>query len=518
MLALQWLVAPLMGTFVQPYLGLCSDASRISWGRRRPYIAGGAVGLILSFLALAWTEDIVYATASTLGATHDNHDLGTAVCVIATLLLWTVIFSVQPLQAGLRALIVDSCTTEQMSGANAWASRMVGMGSILGYSTGFLDVSSWLPAADNSQMKVLGLITSTVLAITVSICCIFIKEEDPAPTDDGGSSSTPLEKISEIYRSMFRLPPQIKAICKVQLCSWFGWYCFLFFSTTYIGELYLQHEHASTDGDRTEKLKAFREAANHRGSLGLLIYSLANMATTIIAPVLIDHSTHILSSIFKLRPTSFLVKQFGTSFSGLRASWMFSELLFGLCMFSTFFVSSVNGTIILVGVVGVSAALSQQVVPFTLISIILSHSRQVTDPESGDSSDTETNRQYESRPGIVIGLHNVAIAVPQLLASLASSLIFHMNNGGSQGSDADDGNIAVGYATGTAWVMRTGGVAALLAAYMATRIDVEAGEENHVRFGDQDGTCAEAQEKGQLGDEEASGLLKDYDNPSAFDT
>ena len=46
MLALVWIAGPLSGTLVQPYVGMKSDNCRMRWGRRRPFIVGGAIATI----------------------------------------------------------------------------------------------------------------------------------------------------------------------------------------------------------------------------------------------------------------------------------------------------------------------------------------------------------------------------------------------------------------------------------------------------------------------------------------
>lgn len=38
--SLVWLISPILGFLLQPIIGLASDHCRSSWGRRRPYILG----------------------------------------------------------------------------------------------------------------------------------------------------------------------------------------------------------------------------------------------------------------------------------------------------------------------------------------------------------------------------------------------------------------------------------------------------------------------------------------------
>jgi len=68
---------------------------------------------------------------------------------------------------------------------------------------------------------------------------------------------------------------------------------------------------------------------------------------------------------------------------------------------------------------------------------------------------------------VILGLHNVAIASPQIIATLASSLIFKM----AQKERGVPGDDSVG------WVLRFGGVAALVAAFMTKRVGEERGAE-----------------------------------------
>ncbi|RYP91038.1 hypothetical protein DL770_002868 [Monosporascus sp. CRB-9-2] len=58
-LSLAWVAGPLTGTFVQPFVGIMSDKSRISWGKRKPFILGGAAATIIFLLFLPWSKEIM---------------------------------------------------------------------------------------------------------------------------------------------------------------------------------------------------------------------------------------------------------------------------------------------------------------------------------------------------------------------------------------------------------------------------------------------------------------------------
>lgn len=66
----------------------------------------------------------------------------------------------------------------------------------------------------------------------------------------------------------------------------------------------------------------------------------------------------------------------------------------------------------------------------------------------------------EVQAGAIMGLHNVAISAPQILSALACSGIFGLSK-------------MVGSAYGTGAVLRAGGCATLVAAYLTYRFDVD---------------------------------------------
>jgi len=54
-----WIAGPLSGLIMQPIVGVLADRSRSKWGRRRPFMVGGAVIVGLCLLVLGWTKEIV---------------------------------------------------------------------------------------------------------------------------------------------------------------------------------------------------------------------------------------------------------------------------------------------------------------------------------------------------------------------------------------------------------------------------------------------------------------------------
>lgn len=150
-------------------------------------------------------------------------------------------------------------------------------------------------------------------------------------------------------------------------------------------------------------------------------------------------------------------------------------------MFSTFFITGTTAGTVLVGVIGLSWALTLWA-PFALISAEISKrdaARRARNAGRGNVDDYDGQaKESEDQAGVILGLHNVAIAAPQIIATLVSSAIFKI----AQRDRGVAGDDSVG------WVLRFGGVAALIAAYMTSRVGEEAQEKGET------GTAEEAED------------------------
>ena len=94
LMALVWIAGTLSGTLVQPYVGMLSDNCRIRWGKRKPFMIGGAVATIISLMFLAWTKEIVGGFLGLFGA-HPNSDVVKySVIVVAVLWVYVLDFAI----------------------------------------------------------------------------------------------------------------------------------------------------------------------------------------------------------------------------------------------------------------------------------------------------------------------------------------------------------------------------------------------------------------------------------------
>ncbi|KAK2873753.1 hypothetical protein FQN49_002099 [Arthroderma sp. PD_2] len=542
LLAFVWIAGPLTGTLVQPYVGIRSDNCRLSWGKRKPFMIGGGVATVISLLALAWVREIVGGTLSLFGAAPASSGVKVTIIVVATILMYCLDFSINTVQAAIRAFIVDNAPAHQQEAANAWASRLTGIGNIVGYISGYMKLPDILPFFGNTQFKVLCVIASISLGLTLSASCLYITERDPR-LEGPPKSENPgvIAFFVQVFKSMRRLPPRIRKVCEVQLCAWVGWFPFLFYSTTYVGQLYVnpifdKHPNLSKD-----EIDAAWETATRIGTFALLIYAITSFAGSIILPLIIvptyrptvdpedisppsnrpylsnRPSTSTLSFTASAgaaiesaaiepihdpsRPTeegrlSSILSKLQIPGLTLRRLWLISHILFALCMFSTVLVSSPAAGTAVIAIVGLSWALTLWA-PFALISAEVAqrdaeHRRQrhslqprtasdptpigahprpshsnvgtcevgADDEASSASAQDHAGDKDETvdQAGVILGIHNVSISLPQIVSTLISSAIFKALQK-PRGEPWDD---SVG------WVLRFGGCAALGAAWFTS--------------------------------------------------
>ncbi|MCJ1306917.1 hypothetical protein MMC25_000561 [Agyrium rufum] len=515
LLAFVWIAGPLSGTLVQPYVGIMSDNCRSPLGKRTPFMIAGAAATIVSLMALAWTREIIGGLLGLFGASPDSRGVQVTSICFAIAFVYILDFAINTVQAGIRAFIVDNAPAHQQEDANAWAGRITGVGNVLGYLSGYVNLPVIMPFFGNTQFKVLCVIAAVALGGTVAISCIFIRERDPRLEGTSNSKNPGLFAFfRQVFASMRRMPPQIRKVCEVQFFNWIAWFPFLFYITTWIGQLYVNPIFEKNPNATSAEIDEAWEEGTRVATLALLIFAITSFSSNILLPFFIVPSyqapeasyAKISEQSYPIRPsTPTTPNALSASMSSLfppspspeshsrltrllnivqipwltlRRAWIIAHVLFALCNFSTLFISSTKAATVLVACIGLPWALTLWA-PFALISAEISkrdamrRARLVgrapgaTNGNGGNGSHGEGGEEGETdQAGVILGLHNVAVAAPQIIATLVSSLIFRA----LQKPRGTPGDESVG------WVLRFGGVAALIAAYMTTRIEEEGGK------------------------------------------
>lgn len=432
---------------------------------------------------------------------------------------------------------------------------MSGVGNIIGYLSGYVDLPKIMPFFGDTQFKVLCVIACLALAITVGISCFFITERDPRLEGEPTyQEEGVLAFFKNLFRSMKRLPPQISKVCMVQFFAWIGWFPFLFYITTYIGEIYVEPFFEKNPHMTPQEIDETWERATRIGTFALLVFAITTFASSVVLPLFVqpmfkapaqdpdwvptpgtrtprtpgqDMSNSGYFSYqpprtprtpgartpgtpgartpgggyrtprtpmtpgaihtpgyFSYHPVESSTKDYQEKGTGvisrigqkipspripgftLRRAWLLSHLLFAIATWCTFFIDDTKTATVLVAFIGIPWAMTNWA-PFAIISAEISkrdaiRRGQMRAPPTRDG-ELLANGEDEAadQAGVVLGIHNVAIAAPQVIATLVSSVIFRFLQK-PRGSVGDNS---------VAWVLRFGGCAAVIAAVLTARLE-----------------------------------------------
>ncbi|ODQ80779.1 hypothetical protein BABINDRAFT_160991 [Babjeviella inositovora NRRL Y-12698] len=495
-LALIWIAGPLSGTLGQPMAGILSDNCTYHGGRRKPFIWAGCIATTFSLWYLSHSTEIV---GWFLRSTDESY-IKSKTIPFAAFGIYLLDFSISCIQAAVRAFIVDNVPTSQQQIANAWAARMIGAFNIFGYFLGSIKLTEVLPSfLGNNQFKVLSSCAALTLIVTTVASTSYIQERNPRTDalikqehrkqrkvmqtmglnpDKLTFTSTVELFFKQTLSSIMRLPPQVAMINWVEFCAWVGYFPMLFYTTTYVGDLYTHEVLAGRPLSDLlpDERTALAEGATRRGSVALLWQAIITLAIDLLLPVLIKphggRKEPVADGILA-RTQEYLDRV------SVRNIWLASHVVFVLCMVSTFLIDSSTKAIVMVGFLGIPWGTALWA-PFVLISEEIGRIKEIKAraalspelhanvrmddfgetpllhtisdslqlPSLGYKVLAERYSHYVCEPGIVLGVHNMFVALPQMISSLVSSLLFKMLSSGSATESSD----SVG------WVFRFGGV------------------------------------------------------------
>ena len=218
-----WLAGPFTGMVVQPVIGALSDKTTSPFGRRRPYLLGGALLSALALWALPNSELITNWLSSAL---HIKFPALAALC-FAAVMIWILDACVNIAQGPYRALVPDVVPPEQHSIANSYISLAIGLGSVFAAGT-----APFLKWAFNYQMSINAQFIMAALAFSLGMAwtCLMIKERRYQPKEDEKKEKFDLIKS---LKEFFELSPEVGKICWMQFFTWIGNMCMMIYFTQY---------------------------------------------------------------------------------------------------------------------------------------------------------------------------------------------------------------------------------------------------------------------------------------------
>jgi len=190
----------------------------------------------MSTLFVAYAKELAGVIASLSGLGDWDPDqkgkVDSVAIAIGVVGFYVLDFSLNGLQASLRALTLDQAPTAQQNEANAWHGRMTHMANIVGYTAGYVDLGHapamrWI---GGGQFRKLAVLSCAVMAVCVGTTC-YTQDEKPRPKDErrekGGQVGQAFRNVKSNIRT---LPVAVRRVCVVQLFAWTAWFPFLFYS------------------------------------------------------------------------------------------------------------------------------------------------------------------------------------------------------------------------------------------------------------------------------------------------
>jgi solute carrier family 45 protein 1/2/4 len=231
LISFTWLSGPIAGMFFQPVVGAMSDNCSHPWGKRRPFILTGTLILVCAMLLTAWAEEIttILSGISRSGNVLDDQhrgDLFWDLLIFVNVCILAANLAIQPVQMGLRALIVDLIPTHQQGQAHAWIARLNLAGSIVGYGMGSVDLTKAFGFLGQSHFQTLCSLVCITLALCISITCYFVQETRPKQLLDFAHQPN---YFSSSFRCLKKLDVT-RSVCLAQFFCWLAWFPFLYYT------------------------------------------------------------------------------------------------------------------------------------------------------------------------------------------------------------------------------------------------------------------------------------------------
>ncbi|KAJ4701164.1 sucrose transport protein-like [Melia azedarach] len=131
--SLIWLCGPISGMLVQPLVGFHSDTCTSRFGRRRPFIAAGAISVAIAVFLIGFAADLGHLFGDSLTREIKPRAIG-----IFVLGFWILDVANNMLQGPCRAFLADLSghSHKRTRAANSFFSFFMAVGNVLGYAAG----------------------------------------------------------------------------------------------------------------------------------------------------------------------------------------------------------------------------------------------------------------------------------------------------------------------------------------------------------------------------------------------
>ncbi|KFP02883.1 membrane-associated transporter protein [Calypte anna] len=278
--SLVWLISPILGFVLQPVVGSASDHCTCSWGRRRPFIVGLGIIMLLG-MALYLNGDML------ISAFIDQRDKQRTWAIVTTMLGVVLFdFAADFIDGPIKAYLFDVCSHQDKERGLHYHALFTGLGGALGYLTGAMDwVIAVLGFSLASEFQMIFLLAALVFLICLTLHLHSIPEvplryeneekklllemtksykyssidEDirngclkPAFTEieaeaaPGKCADTSRREeprritLKSLLRTLLNMPPHYRYLCVSHLFGWMAFLSNMLFFTDFMGQVVYQ--------------------------------------------------------------------------------------------------------------------------------------------------------------------------------------------------------------------------------------------------------------------------------------
>ncbi|NXD74451.1 S45A2 protein, partial [Eolophus roseicapillus] len=190
--SLVWLISPILGFMLQPVVGSASDHCTCSWGRRRPYILGLGIIMLLG-MALYLNGDMMISAF--IGERQKQQTWAIIITMLGVVLFD---FAADFIDGPIKAYLFDVCCHEDKEKGLHYHALLTGLGGALGYLTGAVDWGQiMLGYSLKSEFQVIFFFAALVFLICLAVHLSSIPE---VPLRYENEESKFLLEVTESYK------------------------------------------------------------------------------------------------------------------------------------------------------------------------------------------------------------------------------------------------------------------------------------------------------------------------------
>ncbi|XP_058679786.1 membrane-associated transporter protein isoform X2 [Ammospiza nelsoni] len=318
--SLVWLISPILGFVLQPVVGSASDHCTCSWGRRRPYILGLGIIMLLG-MALYLNGDVMI---SAFIAERDKQRTWAIVITMLGVVLFD--FAADFIDGPIKAYLFDVCSHQDKEKGLHYHALFTGLGGALGYLTGAMDWGQTILGYTlASEFQVIFFFSALVLIIclTVHLCSIpevplryeneeakfLLEETEPhryhsieeeirnghlkptcmeikAAAKPGKCAEKRQMTLKSLLKTLLSMPSHYRCLCVSHLFGWMAFLSNMLFFTDFMGQVVY---HGNPYAPHNSTLYLTYKAGVEMGCWGLCINAISSSVYSYLQKVLLPY-------------------------------------------------------------------------------------------------------------------------------------------------------------------------------------------------------------------------------------